>query len=226
MLPRVFLSFSCYFAKRLKQIEYGKVTQGYANYVAKVPVAERKPKDPKHPTTPDPKDPTVSKRNFAMRVRSWRKLLHQYDDPVEGQDGGKQAAGKASPEHTQKKQRTVEPATAAETQQAATGETQQQQQQQQQQPAPTVADMAAAAAAGGVAGRQQLLGNYMYPRILAALQQTVGDAAAAGKITGMFLELEDAELADILSAAPGATQGLEAKVPEALAVLQAAAPAP
>jgi hypothetical protein len=68
-------------AKRQKQIDLGKSTEGYKAYTAKVPLEERA-KDPRRcPSTPDRYD-KISKRDFLSKVRAWRRALHLWD-PVE-----------------------------------------------------------------------------------------------------------------------------------------------
>jgi len=94
--------------------------------------------------------------------------------------------------------------------------------------APAEDPTAAPAAAPGALTLEQLsampvdaqknaLGNVLYPLVLAA----VGEAALAGKITGMFLEMEAAALLPLLTA----HDALGAKVQEAVEVLQAHAAA-
>eukprot|EP00049_Salpingoeca_infusionum_P004961 m.86386 g.86386 ORF g.86386 m.86386 type:complete len:226 (-) comp12804_c0_seq2:2242-2919(-) len=80
---------------RLKQIGFGKNTQGYINYIKQVDRAERKAEDPQ---TPDPyRD--CSKRAFDGLIRKWRQQLHQYDaietsqQPQEQQVVGESAIG-------------------------------------------------------------------------------------------------------------------------------------
>ncbi len=60
---------------RQKQIEYGKNTDGYRNYVAKVPKDQRVKG---MPSTPD-KYQKCSKRSWDGQVRKWRRQLHAYD---------------------------------------------------------------------------------------------------------------------------------------------------
>jgi hypothetical protein len=63
-------------AQRQKQIDFGKNTTGYQNYVARVP--RRTPGDKTHPTTPRIAK-VMSKRCFDGQVRAWRRALHQWD---------------------------------------------------------------------------------------------------------------------------------------------------
>jgi hypothetical protein len=62
-------------AQRQKQIDYGKNTLGYSEYLKKVPKEKR---SGSHPKTPEI-GLRISKRAFDGIVRRWRKSLHQYD---------------------------------------------------------------------------------------------------------------------------------------------------
>ena len=62
--------------KRAKQIEYGKVTEEYARYLAAVPIDARHPSRAVHPRTPD-LNRRCSKRTFDGLVKAWRKDLHR-----------------------------------------------------------------------------------------------------------------------------------------------------
>ncbi|XP_065828057.1 histone RNA hairpin-binding protein-like [Oscarella lobularis] len=64
-------------AMRQKQIDYGKNTLAYENYVKAVPKNQR---GPDHPSTPD-KTLGCSKRAFDGRLRLWRRKLHAWDPP-------------------------------------------------------------------------------------------------------------------------------------------------
>ncbi|XP_032517611.2 histone RNA hairpin-binding protein [Danaus plexippus] len=64
--------------RRQKQIDYGKNTVGYHNYVKQVPIDQRT-KD--HPKTPD-KYTKYSRRSWDMLIKLWRKKLHEYDTDV------------------------------------------------------------------------------------------------------------------------------------------------
>lgn len=70
-------------AQRQKQIEYGKATPGYQDYVKQVAKSKRKREDPKTPN----KYQVCSKRSWDGQVRKWRRMLHFYDpaDLKEGQ---------------------------------------------------------------------------------------------------------------------------------------------
>eukprot|EP00892_Ulva_mutabilis_P006534 jgi/Ulvmu1/4252/UM192_0012.1 len=70
-------------AQRMKQVEFGKNSTGYKAYVLAVPRDQRRGDDPQ---TPDVRT-KCSKRCFDGLLRSWRRRLHRYDPPGEGQDG-------------------------------------------------------------------------------------------------------------------------------------------
>ncbi|CAH4028486.1 histone RNA hairpin-binding protein [Pieris brassicae] len=61
--------------RRQKQIDYGKNTVGYQNYLSEVSISDRA-KD--HPKTPD-KYSKYSRRSWDMLIKIWRKKLHEYD---------------------------------------------------------------------------------------------------------------------------------------------------
>ncbi|KAI8463344.1 MAG: histone RNA hairpin-binding protein RNA-binding domain-containing protein [Monoraphidium minutum] len=76
-------------AQRQKQIDLGKNTQAYRNYIKAVPRHKRKLKGKDmHPSTPDI-SLKASKRCWQGMVRVWKKKLHFYDDQAaaEGEGG-------------------------------------------------------------------------------------------------------------------------------------------
>eukprot|EP01113_Clastostelium_recurvatum_P017831 TRINITY_DN21046_c0_g1_i1.p1 TRINITY_DN21046_c0_g1~~TRINITY_DN21046_c0_g1_i1.p1 ORF type:complete len:425 (+),score=86.64 TRINITY_DN21046_c0_g1_i1:268-1542(+) len=60
---------------RQKQIEYGKSTVGYKNYLDTVPRSKRTREDPKTPN----RHQICSKRSWDGQIRKWRRLLHKFD---------------------------------------------------------------------------------------------------------------------------------------------------
>jgi len=67
--------------KRIKarqtQIDYGKNTSGYDNYIKQIPKHKR---TKGCPMTPDIHQ-QCSKRSWDGQIRSWRRTLHKYDPP-------------------------------------------------------------------------------------------------------------------------------------------------
>ncbi|XP_049278254.1 histone RNA hairpin-binding protein isoform X1 [Anopheles funestus] len=62
--------------RRQKQIDYGKNTLGYENYIKQVPNRQARTKE--HPTTPQ-KHLKYSRRAWDGLIRVWRKQLHCFD---------------------------------------------------------------------------------------------------------------------------------------------------
>eukprot|EP01132_Coremiostelium_polycephalum_P009189 gene9189-11263_t len=60
---------------RQRQIDIGKMTDGYLNYLKSISKSKRKQSDPKTPN----KNQICSKRSWDGQVRKWRRLLHKYD---------------------------------------------------------------------------------------------------------------------------------------------------
>ncbi|XP_053666943.1 histone RNA hairpin-binding protein [Anopheles marshallii] len=62
--------------RRQKQIDYGKNTLGYENYIQQIPNRHERTKE--HPTTPQ-KHLKYSRRAWDGLIRVWRKQLHCFD---------------------------------------------------------------------------------------------------------------------------------------------------
>ena len=69
-------------AQRQKQIDKGKNTLGYDNYIKAVP---REQRGKEHPRTPDVHR-QCSKRAWDGLFKQWRRALHAFDPPGAGPD--------------------------------------------------------------------------------------------------------------------------------------------
>jgi len=63
--------------QRTKEILKGKMSDSYANYVAKYPIKKQRRRE--HPTSPN-KYRKCSRRCFDGQLRTWRRNLHQFDE--------------------------------------------------------------------------------------------------------------------------------------------------
>jgi len=62
--------------RRQKQIDYGKVTVDYEEYLVSVPKSSRKPF---HPRTPD-KYQKTSRRGFDSQIKNWKIKIHNWQN--------------------------------------------------------------------------------------------------------------------------------------------------
>eukprot|EP01132_Coremiostelium_polycephalum_P011388 gene11388-13947_t len=65
---------------RQKDIDFGKNTKGYDNYIKLVPKESR---EKNHPRTPD-KFQRCSRRSWVGQIKKWRKELHKFDLSSDG----------------------------------------------------------------------------------------------------------------------------------------------
>merc|ERR1712013_763165 len=84
--------------QRMRQIDIGKATDGYRNYLERVPRAQRKPH---HPRTPNPRQKMPNKW-WKKAINKWRKALHAFDD------GTKQNQNQKSNSKTEQKMKVKE----------------------------------------------------------------------------------------------------------------------
>lgn len=66
---------------RLRQIELGKTTTSYRDYSTHMANKKRKRE---HPSTPDPYDARMSKRQFEGRVKAWKRHINEYNEASRG----------------------------------------------------------------------------------------------------------------------------------------------
>ena len=64
--------------QRLRQLAFGKATEGYLRYLAHVPKTSRDPLNPHHPRTPRACSP-ATKRQWDRQLLLWRSTLHCWD---------------------------------------------------------------------------------------------------------------------------------------------------
>ena len=67
---------------RMKQVNYGKLTEGYKNYIEYVPYKQRQRGDPR---TPDVYQ-ICSKRSWDGQIKKWRRTLHAFDEITSPED--------------------------------------------------------------------------------------------------------------------------------------------
>jgi len=65
---------------RIRQIELGKSTPAYQNYIKRIPKEKRRSFMPKTP------DMNLSRRGFTKKLREWRRALHYYDPKADPED--------------------------------------------------------------------------------------------------------------------------------------------
>jgi len=73
--------------RRQKQLDYGKVTVDYEEYLNEIPREERKIF---HPRTPD-KYQKASRRHFDSQIKNWKKSIHSWRELGDKSDNREQA---------------------------------------------------------------------------------------------------------------------------------------
>jgi hypothetical protein len=80
--------------QRERQLRFGKETDGYLEFVKKVPLVDRLPE---HPKTPE-KTQKCSKRSWDGQIRRWRRQLHLFDPSEDGKKAAEDSLGESEPE--------------------------------------------------------------------------------------------------------------------------------
>ena len=137
--------------------------------------------------TPDKRDAMASKRQFDGLVRTWRRLLHKYDAPTEEAAAEVAAAEVAAAE--------AATATVERAEKGAGNKKKSRKEGKEGKAVATVAGMSLEAIAGlETPARNDMWGSQIYPVVVG-----LRGAELAGKITGMMLELDNAELMEIMT---------------------------
>ena len=137
--------------------------------------------------TPDKRDAMASKRQFDGLVRTWRRLLHKYDAPTEEAAAEVAAAEVAAVE--------AATATVERAEKGAGNKKKSRKEGKEGKAVATVAGMSLEAIAGlETPARNDMWGSQIYPVVVG-----LRGAELAGKITGMMLELDNAELMEIMT---------------------------
>ncbi|KAJ9468015.1 hypothetical protein DIPPA_64017 [Diplonema papillatum] len=85
--------------QRSKQVQIGKLTLGYQNYLEQVPKDRRVPgRHQDTPSTSPRSNRVLSKRAFEVVLRNWRQFLHTYDDANVGANRNPNLAGSPYPD--------------------------------------------------------------------------------------------------------------------------------
>jgi len=80
--PKPVLTDAHKLLQRQKQVDIGKNTLSYGHYITAVPREQRTKEDP---NTPD-KFQICSTRSWVGQIKNWRRKLHVWDPPSEGQE--------------------------------------------------------------------------------------------------------------------------------------------